>query len=103
MEYVVNKESVERGCDLGYLAMQTAVNDDAPTAAVCAFAKTCAKVVNENPPDVAADFCLGAILTFAHFFNEVAEEEEKQGEEQNADMLKELFGDLLKDLDKLGE
>ena len=103
MEHMVNKDSVERGCDLGYLAMQTAVNDSTPTAAVCAFAKTCAKIVNENPPDVAADFCLGAILTFAHFFNEVVEEEEKQDEEPDMDMLKGLFGDLLGDLDKLGE
>lgn len=47
------------------------------------------------------NFILGAVLTFAHFFEEIPKREED--EEPDVDMLKGLFGDLLGNLDKLGE
>lgn len=99
MKYI-NKTKVEQGCDLGLMAAREAVGDDTE-ASVCAFVKTLSRAVDTENISDATDFILGAVLTFAHFFNEAAEAEED--EELDMDMLKGLFGDLLGDLDKLGE
>lgn len=96
----INKTKVKEGCDLGYMVAQTAVSGNTE-ASVCAFAKTLNHAVETENISDATDLILGAILTFAHFFNEAAKAEED--EEPDMDMLKGLFGDLLGDLDKLGE
>ena len=95
-----NKTKIKQGCDLGYVAAQEAVSGNTE-ASVGAFAMTLNHAVKTENSSDATDFILGAVLTFAYFFEEAAKTEED--EEPNMDMFKGLFGDLLGDLDKLGE
>ena len=79
----INKKMTERGCDLGYLAAKTALNDGIPFAALGAFVKTLNKVWEDENVHDASDFTMGAILTFAHFIQNIEEVETANSDEND--------------------